>query len=114
MNYDRKSIRNLEAYLHAIWIQLPRRRNPTRLLHLYQATPQRLQLVKDREQCFGDGLGGDNEAIDVGVAAANEVEKGALHVELRWFSVRIQEVAIHPRLVDSVELALVAVQIRLA
>ena len=109
-----RSPKDGKTYLHAIRIKIPHRRDTARVLNFNQAPLQRLQLVVVRKQRLRDRLRGDHEVVNVTVTAANEVEQRPLHVQLCRAAFIIQEVAVHPALVDFIELPLVVVKIGLA
>lgn len=97
--------------LHAVRVQFPRTVDAAVALYFDQAAFEGKELVVDWQEGFGDGFGGDDVLIDEGVGFAQEVEEGALGVEVGGLVLVVEEVAVDAGLVDAVELALVGVEV---
>lgn len=99
---------------HRVRVQFPWAVNTAVALDFFQAAFEGQELVVDGQEGFADGLGGDDVLVDEGVGFAQEVEEGALGVEVGGPALVVEEVAADARFVDPVQLALVAVEVGFA
>ncbi|KAI3483771.1 hypothetical protein L1887_53361 [Cichorium endivia] len=93
-------------------VEVAHGKRPAVLAHLLEALGHRRELVADRHQLLGDGLGRSHEPVDQTVAPAQQIQQHQLALGL--LALRVDKLAVDAQPVDLLERHLVVPQIRLA